>query len=97
MNHSSRERIYVKVNSDFDATGYVQPRSIVWADGRVFQIEQVRDFRPAAMTGGGPESDCYTVIIQGEEKHLFFERLSPMFASRVGRWFVEGKGGINAG
>ena len=35
------ERIYVKVNSDFDATGYMQPRSITWADGRTFQIEAV--------------------------------------------------------
>ena len=41
------ERVYVKVNSDFDATGYMQPRSITWKDGRVFNIEAVKDFRPA--------------------------------------------------
>ena len=29
-------RTYVKVNSDFDATGYMQPRSITWQDGRTF-------------------------------------------------------------
>lgn len=27
------ERVYVKVNSDFDSTGYMQPKSITWADG----------------------------------------------------------------
>ena len=43
-----KERVYVKVNSDFDATGYIQPRSITWADGRTFMIEAVKDFRPAS-------------------------------------------------
>lgn len=42
------EKVYVKVNSDFDSTGYMQPRSITWKDGRVFQIEAVKDFRPAS-------------------------------------------------
>ena len=32
------QRVYVKVNSDFDSTGYMQPRSITWKDGRVFKI-----------------------------------------------------------
>ena len=41
------ERVYVKVNSDFDSTGYMQPKSITWADGRTFAIDAVRDFRPA--------------------------------------------------
>ena len=44
---SHTERIYVKVTSDFDATGYMQPKSITWEDGRTFPIEAVRDFRPA--------------------------------------------------
>ena len=29
------ERVYVKVNSDFDATGYMLPRTIIWTDGRL--------------------------------------------------------------
>lgn len=90
MNKTAPERIYVKVNSDFDNTGYMQPKSITWEDGRVFQIEQVKDYQPAARAGSGQGGDCYTVIIKGEEKHLFFERLGPMFPSRVGRWFVVG-------
>ena len=43
------ERVYVKVNSDFDATGYIQPKSITWSDGRTFMIEAVKDYRPAAV------------------------------------------------
>lgn len=83
------ERIYVKVTSDFDSTGYMQPRAITWSDGRILKIDTVKDFRPAASLSTGRTGDCYTVVICGEEKHLFFEKTSDLFASRVGRWFVE--------
>ena len=83
------ERIYVKVTSDFDSTGYMLPRAITWSDGRVFRIEAVKDFRPASTLGTGRSGDCYTVMIQGMEKHLYFEKTCDLFATRVGRWFVE--------
>lgn len=79
-------RIYVKVTSVFDATGYMQPNAIIWSDGRTFPIEEIRDFHPADDING----DCYTVVIKGQEKHLFFERTDPRFTNRLGRWFVEG-------
>mgnify|MGYP000077366227 CR=1 FL=1 len=47
MNRNCRrktEKVYVKVTSDFDATGYMQPRQITWGDGRTYPIEQVRDY-----------------------------------------------------
>ena len=85
-----KERVYViKVNSDFDATGYIQPRSITWADGRTFAIEAVKDFRPASCYRKGAEGVCYTVTIRGEEKRLFLEWMTSTFASRVARWYVE--------
>ena len=67
------QRVYVKVTSEFDATGYMQPRAITWA----------------GTLGCDCRGDCYTVVIRGEEKHLFFERVDPLFSGRVGRWFVE--------
>lgn len=90
----NHERIYVKVNAGFDATGYMQPTSIIWSDGRVFPIEKVSDYRPAGTIVNAPNSpytrsDCYTVIIHGQAKHLFFERTNENFHSLVGRWFVE--------
>ena len=91
MNRNCRrktEKVYVKVNSDFDATGYMQPRQITWGDGRTYPIEQVRDFRPANTIADMP-GDCYTVMVKGQERHLFFERSDPRFPSRFGRWFVE--------
>lgn len=82
-------RIYVRVNSDFDSAGNVTPRAIIWSDGRVFHIEAVRDFRPASTLGKGHTGNCYTVMIRGEEKHLFFEKTNDYFPNRVGRWWVE--------
>lgn len=83
------ERIYIRVNSDFDATGYMQPKTITWSDGRTFRIDSVTDFRPAGTMGLKLPGDCYTVIIGGQEKHLFFEHTDQRFAGRLGRWFVE--------
>ena len=54
-----------------------------------FPIETVRDFRPAGTADNGYSGDCFTVLIQGQEKHLFFEHLDPRFNGRLGRWFVE--------
>ncbi|MCD8110504.1 MAG: hypothetical protein LUE14_10480 [Clostridiales bacterium] len=81
------ERVYVKVTSDFDATGYMQPRSVTWTDGKTYQIEKVQDYRPASTVRLSLPGDCYTVIIQGQTKHLYFERTD--FPTRFGRWFVE--------
>lgn len=85
---AKRERIYVKVSSDFDSTGYMQPRSITWADGRTFKIDTVRDIRSANAAGVNIEGNCYTVVIAGKEKLLFFER-SRISSTCFGRWFVQ--------
>ena len=84
-----RQKVYVKVTSDFDHTGYMQPKAIIWKDGRVFKIDEVKDFRPASTIGAGLPGDCYTVLIRGELKHLFFEREDERFPGHFGRWFVE--------
>lgn len=34
----TKERVYVKVSSDFDSTGYMQPTSITWSDGRTSSL-----------------------------------------------------------
>ncbi len=82
-------KTYVKVNSDFDATGYMLPRSITWKDGRTFKIDDVKDFRPASAVGKSLQGDCYTVMICGQLKHLFFKKSDRRFSSSFGRWFVE--------
>jgi len=77
------------VTSEFDTTGSMVPLSITWADWRTFAIDAVRDYRPAGTVGNDTSGDCFTVLIQGREKHLFFEHIDPRFTGRLGRWFVE--------
>lgn len=88
MRKRAARRVYVRVSSDFDSSGYMQPRSITWADGRTFRIDAIRDFRPAVSPERGP-TDRYTVVIHGEERYLYFEKTGDAFACRVGRWYVE--------
>ena len=84
-----RKRVYVKVTSVFDATGYMQPQKIIWTDGREFEIEEVRDFHPAGVNRGSTTTDCYTVIVRGETKYLFFEKGNRNQPAHFGRWYVE--------
>ena len=83
------EKIYVKVTSDFDSTGMMTPKAITWTDGRIFPIEEVTDFRPASALEPGRTGDCYTVIIKGERKYLFFQRTNNFEKHTFGRWWVE--------
>ena len=83
------EKIYVNVLSVFDTVGYMQPRAIIWKDGRTFRIDSVKDYRPASFFRPGMRGDCYTVVIRGETKHLFFEKTGDLFPAQVGRWYVE--------
>ena len=63
----TKERVYVKVSSDFDSTGYMQPTSITWSDGRTFPIETVRDFRPAGTADNGYSGDCLLCSSKGRK------------------------------
>lgn len=90
IHQSHTERTYVTVNSDFDPTGFMKPRSITWKDGRTFLIDEIKDFRPASYFKTQTSADsCYTVTIRGEEKYLFFEKTDSIYSSTFGRWFVE--------
>lgn len=84
-----RERVYVKVTSVFDSTGYMLPQSITWSDGRVFMIDEIKDFRPADPHRNNTTTDCYTVIVRGEIKYLFFEKTLHRHSGHYGRWYVE--------
>ena len=80
------ERIYVKVNSDFDSTIYIHPKTLTLDNSRFFPIKQFKDFRPADPASHmGRTGNYYTVVIHGQEKQLFFERTDPLFSARFGR------------
>ncbi len=47
----------------------------------------MKDFRPAKTVGNYP-GDCFTVVIRGQTKLLFYERTDSIYKSRYGRWYV---------
>lgn len=85
----TRNRTYVQVVAGIDRTGYMNPREIIWEDGRMFRISSVIDFRPDYLLPDEPRIDRYKIRIRDQERFLYFEYLDPRFVGRVGRWFVE--------
>lgn len=72
---------FVEVVAKFDEDG-ITPLSIHWPDGRIFDISQAMDVRPAASIAVGGLGIRYKCKIGGKERLLFYEQP---------RWFVEAK------
>ena len=86
-----KPKVYVGVQADFREDGVMLPREITWEDGRKFPIDRVVDIRQAASLKAGGQGDRYTVIINGRESYLYFERSASLTGPNIGRWFVERK------
>ena len=76
-------KVYVEVTARFDREGTIIPLSIIWEDGRVFEVDKILDVRRAASLKAGGQGTRYTIRILGREVYLFYE--NP-------KWFMEGKG-----
>lgn len=75
-------KAFVSVDARFDKSGKVMPRAITWEDGRVFDIDEVKDVRRAASLRAGGQGMRYTVRIGRTTTYLFREE---------DLWFVERK------
>lgn len=75
-------RVYVRVIAEHDEAGGVRPLSVIWEDGRRFDVDRVLDVRRAASTKAGGQGMRYTCRILGRETYLFDDG---------NRWFVEAK------
>lgn len=84
-------KVYVAVTVTMDEEGRMLPKMLVWEDGRKYLIDKVTDIRQAAAMKAGGQGDRYTVIINGQQSHLFFERSTNLSGNVIGRWFVERK------
>ncbi len=83
-------KVYVAVKADFTENGTMLPREITWEDGTKYEIDRITDIRQAAAMKAGGQGDRYTVMLENQERYLFFERPTDSDdASMVGRWFVE--------
>ncbi|MEI3132340.1 MAG: hypothetical protein V8S92_08860 [Oscillospiraceae bacterium] len=52
MNNLQCRKAYVRVNLDVDEEGTIIPMLIRWKDGRVFQIEQLKEQMPRQLQQG---------------------------------------------
>ena len=84
-------KVYVPVRVAFDTDGNMQPLEISWADGRRYHIDRVTKIRQAAAMRSGGQGDRYTIMVQGKESNLYFERCPDLSGPRLGKWFVESK------
>lgn len=90
-NTTNPSKVYVSVNVEFTESGIMLPRTITWEDGRKFDIDRVTDIRQAAAMKAGGQGDRYTIIVNGRQSYLFFERSANLSGNCLGRWFVERK------
>ena len=84
-------KVYVPVEVQFRSDGVMLPRMITWEDGTKYEIDRVTDIRQAAAMRAGGQGDRYTVLINGKQSYLFFERSPDQTGNNIGRWFVERK------
>ncbi len=70
---------YVDVIAMFDTEGAIRPLAIKIGDER-FEVDRVRDIRPAASLKSGGAGIRYTCSIAGRLSYLFLEET---------RWFLE--------
>ena len=90
MNVGSEYKEYVTVSALMKRDGRMLPAAVHWADGRVYRIDKVREITQAPALRAGGRGDRFTVMIDGRERALFYER-SPGKTGDIGRWFVEKK------
>ena len=74
-------KVYVSVTAVFTKEGKLVPKSFVWKNGHVYEIQKVTDVRRAASLRAGGVGLRYTCIVDGRESHLFYEENN--------LWFVE--------
>ena len=84
-------KVYVDVIAGFARDGIMSPVQITWEDGRKYDIDRITDIRQAAAMKAGGQGDRYTIIVDGQKCHLFFERSTDLTGNNIGRWFVERK------
>ncbi len=70
----------IDVIAKMSKDGLVVPLSIVWDDGKTYEIDKVLDIRKKASLKGGGMGLRYTCNIKGQEKFIWLDEYI---------WFVE--------
>jgi hypothetical protein len=75
-------KVFIKVIVSYSPEGVITPKSFIWDDGRMFDIDRVVGIRRAANHVVGGLGFRYDCMVMGKKVSL---RLDD------GRWFMEGK------
>ena len=89
MQEQKSVNVYVQVKVDFDETGKMRPREILWEDGEKYEIDRVGECKQKAAMRCGSQGDRYTIWVRGKQSYLYFERNSSLTGDNIGRWFVQ--------
>lgn len=76
------KKVFVDVVLKCSRDGRQTPLTVIWEDGRTYEVDKVLDFRQAASLKVGGQGLRYKCRICGHETFLWLED---------GKWFVEGK------
>ena len=87
-----QEKIYVEVEALFDIEGTVIPKSIVWGNGKVYNIDKILDVRQACSLHSGGAGTRYTIKIGGNVRYLFCEGQNVMKHHGFCKWFISKEG-----
>lgn len=82
-------KVYVDVNVTIRSDGVMLPHEIIWEDGTHFEIDRVKRIERSAAIRAGGLGDRYTILVNGRETYLFFERSTNLSGNNIGRWFCE--------
>jgi hypothetical protein len=75
-------KVFVGVIVEFTSDGQKIPLTIIWEDGRKFEVDKVLDIKKAASLKVGGQGLRYKCRIMGKETFLWLEE---------DKWFVEAK------
>jgi len=75
-------KVFVDVVVKYKKDGQKLPMTVIWEDGRKYDIDKVLDITRSASLKAGGQGMRYKCRIKGWETFLWFEE---------GKWFVEAK------
>lgn len=75
-------KVYVSVVAEIDEEGNKRPMSVRWEDGRVYEIDKVKEVKRAFAVKVGGTAVRYTIQVGSKVTFLFEDD---------GKWFVESR------
>ena len=75
-------KVYIDVTARFSPGGRITPLSIIWEDGRKYEVDKILDIRRAASLKAGGTGLRFNVKIGRQETFIYLDD---------GRWWAERK------